>query len=137
MDERDFITGFSFDIPPGALLQKIDDVNTALVSAPAGWTTPSGGGLHLITDFQFDALGRRIQSFGPWHTVDLSGIATPIRRAGYTVYQDATFRTWQGQGYAVMAGLPTVPSSSSSSSSSSPPFARGAIVFGTGFAPAR
>ena len=58
MDERGFITGFTYDIPTGALLQRIDDVNTSLVSAPAGWTTPSGGGLHLITDFQFDAQGR-------------------------------------------------------------------------------
>src|SRR5262249_55753812 len=67
MDERGFITGFTYDIPSGALLQRIDDVNTALVSAPAGWTTPSGGGLHLITDYQFDALGRPTQSLGPWH----------------------------------------------------------------------
>ena len=119
MDERGFITGFSFDIPTGALLQRIDDVNTALVSAPAGWTTPAGGGLHLISDFQFDALGRPTQSLGPWHTIDLSGVATPIRRAGYTVYQDATFQTWQGQGYATA-------SPSSSSSSSSPPSQGGA-----------
>ena len=117
MDERGFITGFTYDIPTGALLQRIDDVNTALVSAPAGWTTPPGGGLHLITDFQFDALGRPTQSLGPWHTIDISGVATSIRRAGYTVYQDATFQTWQAQGYATAASS----SSSSSSGSSSTP----------------
>jgi RHS repeat-associated protein len=119
MDERGFITGMTYDIPTGALTQRIDDVNTAVVSAPAGWSTPSGGGLHLITDFQFDSQGRETQSLGPRHTIDLSGIATSIRRASYTVYQDATFQTWQGQGYATGASSSSSSSRSSSSGSSS------------------
>ncbi|MBI3860974.1 MAG: hypothetical protein HY290_03680 [Planctomycetia bacterium] len=113
MDERGYITGMTYDIPTGALIQQIDDVNTSLVSAPSGWTTPADGGLHLITDFEHDAQGRQIQSLGPWHTIDIGGVATSIRRATWTVYQDATFQTWQGQGYA------TAGSSSSSASSGS------------------
>jgi hypothetical protein len=101
MDERGFITGMTYDIPTGALVQRIDDVNTSLVAAPAGWTTPAGGGLHLITDFEHDAQGRPTQSLGPWHEIDIDGVATNIRRATYTVYQDAQFQTWVGQGYAV------------------------------------
>src|SRR5260370_12070893 len=69
MDERGFITGFTVDIPTGAVTQRIDDVNTALVSAPAGWITPAGGGLHLITDYQIDPQARQIQSLGPVPTI--------------------------------------------------------------------
>ncbi len=65
----------------------------------AGWQTPTGGGLHLITDYEFDTQGRQTQSLGPTHTIDLGGVATSIRRATWTVYQDALFQTWQGQGY--------------------------------------
>src|SRR5438445_12624764 len=43
MDERGFITGFTVDIPTGALVQRIDDVDTTQVNAPAGWTTPARG----------------------------------------------------------------------------------------------
>ena len=49
------ITGVTLDFPTGALVQRIDDVNTALVSARPGWVTPASGGLHVNTDFEFDA----------------------------------------------------------------------------------
>ena len=100
MDERGFITRFIFDIPTSAIVQQIDDVDTVLVSdAPAGWTTPTGGGLHLITDLEHDDQGRMTQSLGPSHEIDISGTATTIRRATWMVYQDATHETWQGSGY--------------------------------------
>ncbi|MBS0266027.1 MAG: RHS repeat-associated core domain-containing protein [Planctomycetes bacterium] len=118
MDERGFIFGMSYDVPTGSMIQRIDDVNTALVNAPAGWSTPAGGGLHLITDYSIDAQGRQTQSLGPWHTIDIGGVATSIRRANWTVYQDGTFQTWSGQGYAT--GVSSSSSASSSSSSSSP-----------------
>src|SRR5258708_7018890 len=99
MDERGFITGMSYDVPTGALIQRIDDVNTSLVNAPSGWITPSGGGLHLVTDLQFDSQGRTTQVLGPTHTIDLNSVATPIRRASWSVYQDKLFQRWFGQGY--------------------------------------
>ena len=53
MDERGFITRQKFDIVTGLMTQRIDDVDTAQVSdEPAGWETPTGGGLHLVTDFR-------------------------------------------------------------------------------------
>ena len=106
-DERGFITRLKYDIPTGAITQRIDDVDTAQVDdAPAGWETPTGGGLHLITDMEHDDQGRITQTLGPSHEIDLSGSATTIRRAGWMVYQDADHEAWTGQGYAT-GSLPT------------------------------
>jgi RHS repeat-associated protein len=105
MDERGFLTNTSYDIPTGAVSERIDDVNTALVAnAPPGWVTPPGGGLHLVSDFQFDSQGRITQVLGPTHTISLTGVATAIRRATWTVYQDGLFQTWTAQGYATGSG---------------------------------
>ena len=105
MDERGFLTKQSYDVATGAVIQLIRDVNTAKVSgAPAGWTTPSGGGLNLVTDYTVDGLGRVTQELGPAHNIDLNGTNTPVRRATWTVYQDAQFQVWSGTGYATGVG---------------------------------
>ncbi|NBR87751.1 MAG: hypothetical protein EBS84_19395 [Proteobacteria bacterium] len=107
-DERGFITHFVYDTITNALVQRIDDVNTSIVSgAPAGWVTPTGGGLNLVTDYTNDSLGRVVEELGPVHTVDLSGTATAIRRATWHVYQDETYEQWVGQGYQA-AGADTL-----------------------------
>src|SRR3989338_7828886 len=99
MDERGFITRLKYDIVTGTLTQRIDDVDTSQVTdEPAGWETPTGGGLHLITGFGHDDLGRIIQSLGPIHTIDLGGVATSVRRATWWVYKDADHELWVGQG---------------------------------------
>ncbi|MBX9677780.1 MAG: hypothetical protein K2X38_03370 [Gemmataceae bacterium] len=101
MDERGFLTRTSFDIATKAVTQVIRDVDTALVSdAPPGWVTPAGGGLHLISDYEHDDEGRTTQVLGPSHTIDLNGVATVVRRANWTVYQEATHQIWSAQGYA-------------------------------------
>ena len=101
MDERGFLTAMIYDVPTGALVQRIDDVNTAQTSgAPSGWTTPAGGGLNLVTDYQSDALGRRTRELGPQTTIDVGGAATIVRQATWTVYQDAAYQIWVGRGYA-------------------------------------
>jgi RHS repeat-associated protein len=52
----------AFDIPTGAVTKSIDDVDTAQTSTfaglPSGWSTPTGGGLHLTTTATIDSLGR-------------------------------------------------------------------------------
>lgn len=101
MDERGFLTNRTYDLATGAVIQLIQDVNTAIVGgAPAGWVTPSGGGLNLVTDYIVDGLGRVTQELGPSHSIDLSGTSTIVRRAQWTVYQDSINQIWQGNGYA-------------------------------------
>jgi RHS repeat-associated protein len=101
MDERGYLTNQSYDVATGAVIQMIQDVNTSLVSgAPAGWTTPAGGGLNLVTDYTVDGQGRVTQSLGPAHAIDLGGTSTLVRRAAWMVYQDAMHQIWQGSGYA-------------------------------------
>ena len=90
-----------YDIPTGAVTRVIADVDTTQVSdEPSGWSTPSGAGLHLVSDFEFDALGRGTQSLEPAHTVDLAGTATTVRRATWTVHRETDHEQWSGQGYA-------------------------------------
>lgn len=105
MDERGFITRYVYNDKNGALVQRIDDVDTSIVSgAPTGWTTPSGGGLNLVTDYESDDKGRIIQELGPAHVVDLNGVATTIRRATWTVYDDANHIVRTASGYATGSG---------------------------------
>jgi RHS repeat-associated protein len=99
-NERGFLTNYTSDPISGGLTQQIQDVNTSILPAPNGWTTPAGGGLHLITDYTVDVFGRQTQSLGPVHTIDLNGTATSIRRAQWTIYQDAQHEIWTGNGYA-------------------------------------
>jgi len=70
----------------GAVIETIMDVNMTQTSAfanlPTGWTTPSGGGLHLTTTCEVDDLGRVIME------TDASGNVT------YTRYNDAPHETW-------------------------------------------
>ena len=123
MDESGFLTRFKYDNASGALIQRIDDVSVGMISdspaVPATWSTPSGGGLHLVTDFTVDNLGRITQALGPQHAVAISGTSTQIRRATWTVYKQTGYDAptpfnevrW-AQGYQ------TVATSSSSSSNS-------------------
>jgi len=100
MDGSGYITYTAHDPVTAAITQRIDDVDTTRITAPPGWTTPAGGGLHLITDYTVDPEGRATQILGPSHTIDIGGVATTIRRATWMIYQDATFQTWSGHGYA-------------------------------------
>ncbi|MCA8991914.1 MAG: hypothetical protein KDA88_08040 [Planctomycetaceae bacterium] len=101
MDERGFLTNYTYDVITGALVQRIDDVDTSVVTNhPTGWSTPSGGGLNLVTDYESDDRGRITQELGPVHTVDIGGTATLVRTASWTVYDDANHTTRSAQGYA-------------------------------------
>ncbi len=82
MDANGFITYNQYDPTTQALIKTIQDVNTDDTSdfdpstLPSGWTTPSGGGLELITTYQVDQLGRTTEEVSP------NGNVT------YTVYDD-------------------------------------------------
>ncbi len=99
-DERGFITYHEYDALSGQVTQTILDVDDSQLTLPSGWSTPSGGGQHLITDYEYDDLDRPVQTLGPLHTVDLDGTATAVRTASWTVYQDDDYETWTAQGYA-------------------------------------
>lgn len=103
MDERGYINRNIYDIPTGTVTQQIQDVDTGeATDVPAGWVTPSGGGLNLISDFELDDRGRIIQELGPVHTIDLEGVATEIRTANWVVYKSDVDENqiWRAQGYA-------------------------------------
>lgn len=100
--ERGVIIGQRIDPVLGMVTQRIDDVDTSIeTDAPMGWTTVPGFGLNLITDFEYDELGRRTRELGPEHTIDVDGVATVIRRARWVAYlEDARKREVRtGQGY--------------------------------------
>lgn len=101
MDERGFISRLAYDIPTGAMVQTVNDVDTGLYEdAPPGWMTPSGGGSNLVTDYEHDDQGRITQTLGPRHPIDLDGEETEIRTASWTVYVDVDHVTYSGQGFA-------------------------------------
>ncbi|AGA25127.1 RHS repeat-associated core domain-containing protein [Singulisphaera acidiphila] len=100
-DGDGFLTYTAYDPATGAVVKKIYDVNTSVTSEftalPTGWTTPSGGGLNLITRVEVDALGRATK------TTDPNGNAT------YTVYNDANHEIRVYAGWNSTTHLPTGP----------------------------
>lgn len=93
-----------FDPITGGLWQRITDVDTSRMDpgvVPPGWTTPVGGGLNLISDFECDTQGRNLQELGALHSCDLDGTAKLLRSAVFRVYLDGRRQTWVSQGYAV------------------------------------
>ena len=102
MDERGFITYRQRDPTTGAVTQLIRDVDGSQLALPSGWSTPAGGGLHLVSDFQIDPLGRVTQALGPEHTAIVSTDGTQaatVRSATWTVYDDAHHEVRSAQGY--------------------------------------
>lgn len=100
-----------FDPLSGGLWQRITDVDTQRMNpgvVPDGWSTPPGGGFHLISDFECDAQGRNLQELGPLHACDLDGTVKQIRTAVFRVYLDGRRQTWACQGYAVGDGYRTL-----------------------------
>ncbi|MCB0818411.1 MAG: hypothetical protein KDB77_12955, partial [Flavobacteriales bacterium] len=100
MDARGVISHTVYDEVTGGVLQRIQDVDTEVVSgAPPYWSTPPGAGLNLVTDNVLDARGRVIQSLGPAHAVDIGGTSVTVRQASWTVYNEDLHVTYSAQGY--------------------------------------
>lgn len=99
-DARGFISHFKYYLPLGVVIQEILDVDGTQLTLPNGWSTPPEGGLHLITDYEYDEMGRMTQSLGPEHDVN----GQTVRTASWMVYRDLQDETFSAQGYAT--GLP-------------------------------
>jgi YD repeat-containing protein len=100
-DQAGFISYLQYDDLTGGVVKSIQDVDTTQTSTfanlPSGWSTPSGGGLHLTTTYQIDALGRTTK------------VTHPDGRVDYTVYNDASHEVRTYQGRDSTAHAPTGP----------------------------
>ncbi|MGH3579502.1 MAG: hypothetical protein ACRDU0_18360, partial [Mycobacterium sp.] len=100
-DGNGFLTYTAYDPATGAVVKTIDDVDTTKTSdftgLPSGWSTPSGGGLHLVTQAQVDALGRTTQ------------LTDPNGNITYSVYLDTQFAVRTYAGWNSITNLPTGP----------------------------
>jgi hypothetical protein len=100
-DGDGFISYMAYDQSTGAVIKSIKDVDTTktgdFTNLPSGWTTPTGGGLHLISQWSVDALGRATQYTDP------DGNIT------YIVYNDPNYEMLIYPGWNTSTNLPTGP----------------------------
>ncbi|HEV3440511.1 MAG TPA: hypothetical protein VG122_24365 [Gemmata sp.] len=100
-DANGYLTYTTYDPATGAVTEQIQDVNTSDTSEfsnlPSGWTTPTGGGLNLITTYEVDVLGRVIE------TTDPNGNVT------YVVYNDPSHEVFTYVGWDSTTDRPTGP----------------------------
>ena len=102
-DGGGFITCNAYDNGTGALLKTIQDVDTTrtgdfdATTLPSGWSTPAGGGLHLITAYVTDTLGRTTK------------MTSPNGNVTYTVYDDVNHAARTYAGWNASTHLPTGP----------------------------
>src|SRR5690606_32777220 len=94
---RGYITHWQYR-PDGVLAKRIDDVDTTLTEgAPTGWTTPTGGGLNLVTEYESDPEGQLLRELGPWHMAVLNEDderAVNVRTTRFTVYRPDIGEVW-------------------------------------------
>jgi RHS repeat-associated protein len=100
-DQAGFLTYTAYDDVTGGVTKMIQDVDTTQTSTfanlPSGWTTPTGGGLHLTTAYELDDQGRPTKATSP------SGNIT------YTVYNDAAHEVRVYPGWDATNNVPTGP----------------------------
>jgi RHS repeat-associated protein len=100
-DPGGFISYVTYDDATWAVTKFIADVDTTQTSTfanlPSGWSTPSGGGLHLTTVIEVDDLGR------PTKVTDAVGNIT------YTVFDDDAHEMRVYPGWNTSTNAPTGP----------------------------
>ena len=100
-DGDGYLNYTAYDNATGAVTEQITDVNTKdtgeFSNLPAGWTTPAGGGLNLVTTDQVDGLGRPTEITDPNHNIT------------YIVYDDPDHEVRTYQGWNAGTGTPTGP----------------------------
>jgi RHS repeat-associated protein len=100
-DADGFIYYVARDQASGAAVKEIDDVDTTQTgdfsNLPAGWTTPSGGGLHLLSTAAVDGLGRA------------TSYTDPNGNVTYVVYNDTNYEVRVYPGWQSGSGTTTGP----------------------------
>jgi RHS repeat-associated protein len=100
-DGDGFLHFREYDVLTGAVTKSIVDVDTTQTGTfsglPAGWATPTGGGLHLTTTVQVDGLGRTTRQ------ADAGGSVT------FTVYNDPAHEVRVYRGWNATTGTTTGP----------------------------
>ncbi len=100
-DADGFLSYVAYDQATGAVTKMIADVDTTHTSdftgLPSGWSTPSGGGLHLITQHEVDGLGRDTK------------LTDPLGNITYTVFLDSNYEVRVYAGWNSGTGAPTGP----------------------------
>ncbi|MCI0460726.1 MAG: SBBP repeat-containing protein, partial [Gemmataceae bacterium] len=100
-DGDGFLDYTEYDFKTGAVVKTITDVDTTQTGSffglPTGWTTPSGGGLHLVTQMEVDRQGRTTKLTRPGGDVT------------YTVYNDTIDEVRTYAGWNSTTGRPTGP----------------------------
>jgi RHS repeat-associated protein len=101
MNADGFINYTAYDDASGAVTKTIKDVDTTRTSdftgLPTGWTTPTGGGLHLVTTMEVDSLGRTTKR------------TDPVGNVTYTVYDDVNHAVRTYAGWDSTNHIPTGP----------------------------
>jgi hypothetical protein len=104
-DGDGFINYTAYDPATGAVTKSIIDVDTTQTgefqNLPSGWSTPSGGGLNLITSLVVDGVGR------PTQVTDANGNIT------YIVYIDTNYEVRTYPGWNTSTLTPTGPTQDS------------------------
>ncbi|MDR3618225.1 MAG: RHS repeat-associated core domain-containing protein [Paludisphaera borealis] len=99
-DADGFIHYTAYDMGSGAVVKTIVDVDAARFApadVPSGFATPSGGGLHLITTYEVDGLGRTTR------------MVDPDGRVTYWVYNDLRHEVRTYRGWNATTGTTTGP----------------------------
>ncbi len=75
-DAGGYLTYTAYDTATGSVIKQIADVDTTQTSTfsalPSWWSTPTGGGLQLVTSFTVDALGRATSMTDPSNRISLT-----------------------------------------------------------------
>ncbi len=100
-DGDGFISYTEYDQATGAVTKMITDVDTTQTgdfsNQPSGWSTPTGGGLHLISTYEVDDLGRTTK------------LTDPNGNISYTVYDDTDHEIRSYAGWDGTNNVPTGP----------------------------
>ncbi|MCL2120048.1 MAG: hypothetical protein FWH27_16650, partial [Planctomycetaceae bacterium] len=107
-DEAGIIGYNQYDPETGRLVRAIRDVDTKKTDdftcgVPEGWATIADAGKHLVTEYEYDTMGRMTQVLYPENeSVDENNEAGVARKASWTVYDEVRRTTMHASGYVTV-----------------------------------